>query len=235
MPLEVATYISSLVSTNPVGASDGLNTADDHLRLIKAVLKASFPNINGAVTATPTVLNYTVGVTSAIQTQLNTKLASATYTAADVLTKIKTVDGAGSGLDADLLDGQSSAYYLDAANLTGSAPLADALSAQSGTAPSYAARAFCRFTNNSSGTLVKGKNCTVAHSGTGLYTISLTADMPDANYTVVFGTQQITDNPHVTAMIAIGTTPLVGSFQVEVVNGSARVELGGIVSVVVFD
>jgi len=28
-----------------------------------------------------------------------------------VLTKIKTVDGAGSGLDADLLDGQSSAYY----------------------------------------------------------------------------------------------------------------------------
>jgi hypothetical protein len=32
-------------------------------------------------------------------------LASSSYTAADVLTKIKTVDGAGSGLDADLLDG----------------------------------------------------------------------------------------------------------------------------------
>jgi hypothetical protein len=27
------------------------------------------------------------------------------YTASDVLTKVKTVDGAGSGLDADLLDG----------------------------------------------------------------------------------------------------------------------------------
>lgn len=38
-------------------------------------------------------------------------LPSASYTAADVLTKIKTVDGSGSGLDADLLDGQSSAYY----------------------------------------------------------------------------------------------------------------------------
>jgi len=40
-----------------------------------------------------------------------TKLDSADYTASDVLTKIKTVDGAGSGLDADLLDGQSSTYY----------------------------------------------------------------------------------------------------------------------------
>ena len=32
-------------------------------------------------------------------------------TAANLLTAIKTVDGAGSGLDADLLDGQSGAYY----------------------------------------------------------------------------------------------------------------------------
>ena len=38
-------------------------------------------------------------------------LPASSYTAADILTKIKTVDGAGSGLDADLLDGQSSAYY----------------------------------------------------------------------------------------------------------------------------
>jgi hypothetical protein len=33
------------------------------------------------------------------------------YTAADVLAKLLTVDGAGSGLDADLLDGNSSAFY----------------------------------------------------------------------------------------------------------------------------
>lgn len=45
--------------------------------------------------------------------------ASATnYTAADVLSKLLTVDGAGSGLDADLLDGQSSAYYLPAGSYT---------------------------------------------------------------------------------------------------------------------
>ena len=36
----------------------------------------------------------------------NSYLLSSTYTAADVLNKIKTVDGAGSGLDADLLDGK---------------------------------------------------------------------------------------------------------------------------------
>jgi hypothetical protein len=41
------------------------------------------------------------------------------YTAADVLAKLLTVDGSGSGLDADFLDGQSGAYYLDLANATG--------------------------------------------------------------------------------------------------------------------
>jgi len=70
------------------------------------------------VTATTAELNYVDGVTSNIQTQLNAKLASSSYTAADVLSKIKTVDGSGSGLDADLLDGQSSAYYATAATVT---------------------------------------------------------------------------------------------------------------------
>lgn len=39
--------------------------------------------------------------------ELATKLNSASYNAADILTKIKTVDGTGSGLDADFLDGMS--------------------------------------------------------------------------------------------------------------------------------
>ena len=54
---------------------------------------------------------------------INSKLASASYTAADVLAKLLTVDGAGSGLDADLLDGQSSAYYTDIASRLGYTPL----------------------------------------------------------------------------------------------------------------
>jgi len=67
---------------------------------------------NLGITATKAELNYVDGVTSNIQTQLDAKLASSSYTAADVLTKIKTVDGAGSGLDADLLDGVDSASFL---------------------------------------------------------------------------------------------------------------------------
>jgi hypothetical protein len=44
-------------------------------------------------------------------------LQSASYTAADVLSKLLTVDGTGSGLDADLLDGNDSAFYRNASNL----------------------------------------------------------------------------------------------------------------------
>lgn len=44
--------------------------------------------------------------------------------AIQILEKLKTVDGGGSGLDADLLDGQSGEFYRDAGNLTGIAPRA---------------------------------------------------------------------------------------------------------------
>lgn len=47
-----------------------------------------------------------------VNTSISAKLNSADYTASDVLTKVKTVDGVGSGLDADLLDGIQGALYL---------------------------------------------------------------------------------------------------------------------------
>ena len=47
----------------------------------------------------------------ATTTQVNTKLDSSAYTATDVLSKVKTVDGVGSGLDADLLDGKQGSEY----------------------------------------------------------------------------------------------------------------------------
>lgn len=43
--------------------------------------------------------------------------ATGDQTANEILTSLKTVDGSGSGLDADLLDGQEGAYYLDASNI----------------------------------------------------------------------------------------------------------------------
>jgi hypothetical protein len=45
LPLETATYIQDLITSNPA-ASDGINNADDHMRLIKAVLKNSFPGVS---------------------------------------------------------------------------------------------------------------------------------------------------------------------------------------------
>lgn len=56
MALETGTYIDSLVVTNPLG-SDPLADADGHLRLIKATLKATFPNITAPVTATAAEIN----------------------------------------------------------------------------------------------------------------------------------------------------------------------------------
>ena len=61
--------------------------------------------------------NHIIANVDGLQTALDAKLASSSYTASDVLTKIKTVDGSGSGLDADLLDGAQGSYYLNASNL----------------------------------------------------------------------------------------------------------------------
>ena len=47
MGLESSTYIDGLVSTNPLG-TDNRNQGDDHIRLIKSTIKASFPDVNDA-------------------------------------------------------------------------------------------------------------------------------------------------------------------------------------------
>jgi len=51
MALESATYINDLNAANPA-ATDGLAQADDHFRLIKGAVKATFPNVTGAINAT---------------------------------------------------------------------------------------------------------------------------------------------------------------------------------------
>ena len=85
MALETGTYISDLVATNPV-VGDDVSAGDDHFRLIKSTILASFPGVTGAVTATHTELNvldgipatltateigYLDGVTSSIQDQID--------------------------------------------------------------------------------------------------------------------------------------------------------------------
>jgi hypothetical protein len=70
--LETGTYISDLVAANPPG-TDPKSQMDDHLRLLKSTIKASFPAVAGAVSASHAELSYAAGVTSSIQVQFNLK------------------------------------------------------------------------------------------------------------------------------------------------------------------
>lgn len=56
MPTETATYIDELDETKPAG-SESPSEGDDHLRLIKDVLKNTLPNLSGAMTKTDSELN----------------------------------------------------------------------------------------------------------------------------------------------------------------------------------
>jgi len=65
MGLESASFISSLVSTNPI-QTDLKRQGDDHLRLLKAVLQGTFPNADKAFyfpTAEAKSANFTVAAT----------------------------------------------------------------------------------------------------------------------------------------------------------------------------
>lgn len=56
MPIESASIINQLNQTYPA-ATDGVQEGDDHIRLLKSVIKNTFPNITGQVTASHTALN----------------------------------------------------------------------------------------------------------------------------------------------------------------------------------
>jgi hypothetical protein len=76
MALESATYIDGLVATNPA-ASDAISTADDHLRLIKATIKATFPEITGPVTLSHSEINEIPGDLESLESTLTAAIASA--------------------------------------------------------------------------------------------------------------------------------------------------------------
>jgi hypothetical protein len=102
MALETGTYIDDLVATNPA-ATDALSAADDHIRLIKSTIKATFPNITGPVTGTQLELNLIDGVT-ATTAELNI-LDGVTSTAAE----LNILDGVTStAAELNILDGVTS-------------------------------------------------------------------------------------------------------------------------------
>ena len=90
-------------------------------------------------------------------------LVSSSYTASDVLTKIKTVNGSGSGLDADLLDGQQGSYYATAASVSAIAAL-DPVITLTGAV-------------TGSGTMTNLGNVSIATTATADPTLTLTGDV----------------------------------------------------------
>lgn len=64
MGLESATLIHELDPANPVGGSDPKSQGDDHIRMFKAAVQNTFPNVEGAVTASHAELNILDGVTA---------------------------------------------------------------------------------------------------------------------------------------------------------------------------
>lgn len=85
MTVETALYPPQLNTAWPQ-ASDMVSEGDNHIRLTKTVIKTTFPNVAGAVSATDVQLSYVTGVTSPIQAQINSKgaIAGQTWTGSHV-------------------------------------------------------------------------------------------------------------------------------------------------------
>jgi hypothetical protein len=105
------TRVGTYLSANSFATQTYVNTAVSNL--VDAA-PATLDTLNELAAALGDDPNFATTITTA----LGNKLDSSLYTASDVLTKIKTVDGTDSGLDADTLDGQQGSYYLDWTNVT---------------------------------------------------------------------------------------------------------------------
>jgi hypothetical protein len=90
MPLETGSFVSDLNPANPAH-TDQINQDDSHMRLVKQVLKNSFPSITGAVTVTHTQINTIAGLTHPFGTSdiadgaiTSAKIADGTIATADI-------------------------------------------------------------------------------------------------------------------------------------------------------
>ena len=79
MGLESATYIEDLNASNPDGDLDAKSQGDDHLKLIKSTIKATFPKMNAPLGKT-NVISGTTLLTATQNNQVFRVTASATVT-----------------------------------------------------------------------------------------------------------------------------------------------------------
>ena len=122
MGLESADYISQLVTTNPVGATDPKEQGDDHLRLIKHVLQTQFPNLGAAaVNATAAEINRLVGVTDSVESMRGmayTSQAAPYAIAAGDIGKFVNISSAGTITLGNLAQGFACLISATGGNLT---------------------------------------------------------------------------------------------------------------------
>ena len=183
-------YLDDLNSSNPA-AGDNVSEGDDHIRGIKNVLKLTFPNIDAAVNATPTELNYVDGVTSAIQTQLDA------ITANNWVTNARIADDAVGVAELSATGTASSSTFLAGNNAWATV---DALPSQSGQAGKYLTT---NATTASWATLDTDANTTTK----GLYEHEHTID---ANYTIASGSNAMSAGP-ITVSSGVSVTVPTGS------------------------
>ena len=133
-------YLDDLVATNPA-AGDDVSEGDDHIRGIKNVLKTTFPSIDGAITATDTELNYVDGVTSAIQTQIDSKTTNATHSGEVTgATALTIADNVVDEANLKVSNAPTNGQYLQAQSAAGGGltwAAVDALPSQTGNAGKY--------------------------------------------------------------------------------------------------
>ena len=132
MALESASYISELTATNPT-ASDSVAQGDDHLRMLKTVLKTQFSGLTGttAIASSEAELNILDGVTATAAelnyldiTTLGTSADSKALTQASGVvtivgdvkitgtTPLLTIGDAGAEDTTILFDGNAQDYYI---------------------------------------------------------------------------------------------------------------------------
>jgi hypothetical protein len=167
---------------------DGVTATAAELNILDGVTAtAAELNILDGVTATASELNFVDGVTSNIQTQLDAKAnlsspaltgtpTAPTATTGNSTTQLATTAFVNAEIAADV-------------GVANSSLVKTALNA-SGSAPVYACRAWVNF--NGTGTVAiraSGNVSSITDNGVGDYTINFTTAMPDANYAVVFSSQ----------------------------------------------
>lgn len=118
--MSLVTQVSNLATR--VGTE--FKTVYSKIGTLSSLTTTEKSNLVGAINELKTNLGAQINDTTAsttttysstkVNTLLGAKLDSSSYTAADVLSKLLTVDGSGSGLDADTLDGISSAGFATA-------------------------------------------------------------------------------------------------------------------------